>query len=168
MAIFKARSFSLRSECPRCNRELPSARWPRSLRRCQCAWPARSSDPRAPARRRRRVRGHRPGARARPTCPAHRSEARPRDLDLRVFARRAEHADTFDATLRANDGKLFLARILAGLREVGVFGELVSFAEQRLDVFLREMDVMRRDLDEKWLLLLRLERSSDVRTAQRA
>ena len=53
--------------------------------------------------------------------------------------------------------ELFLAGVLAGLRKVGVFGELMSLAEQRLDVFLREMDVMCRNLDEKRLLLLRFQ-----------
>ncbi len=42
-----------------------------------------------------------------------------------------------------------LQAILAGLRQVGVLGELVALAEQRLDVLLREVDVMRRDLDEE-------------------
>ena len=43
-----------------------------------------------------------------------------RDLDLRELARRAEHADAFDAALRPDDGELLLAGILAGLRKVGV------------------------------------------------
>ena len=80
-----------------------------------------------------------------------------RDLDLRVFPRRPEHAHALDAAFRPDDGELLLAGILAGLRKVGVFRELVALAEQRLDVLLREMDVMRRDLDEERLLLLRLE-----------
>ena len=36
-----------------------------------------------------------------------------------------------------------------GLRQIGVFRQLMALAEQRLDMFLREMDVMRRDLDEE-------------------
>ena len=88
-----------------------------------------------------------------------------RDLDLRVFARRPEHADALNATFRSDDGELFLAGILTGLRKVGVFGELMSLAEQRLDMFLREMNVMCRDLDEKRLLLLRLQHTRDVGAA---
>ena len=38
-----------------------------------------------------------------------------RDLDLRVFAGGAQHADAFDSALGAGDGQLFLAGILAGL-----------------------------------------------------
>ncbi len=83
-----------------------------------------------------------------------------RDLDLRVFARRPEHAHALDAAFRPDDGELFLAGVLAGLRKVGVFGELMSLAEQRLDVFLREVNVMRRNLDEKRLLLLRLQHAA--------
>ena len=85
-----------------------------------------------------------------------------RDLDLRVLARRPEHAHALDAALRPDDGELLLAGVLAGLRKVGVLGELMALAEQRLDVFLREVDVMRRDLDEKRLLLLRFEHARDV------
>jgi hypothetical protein len=48
--------------------------------------------------------------------------------------------------------QLLLAGVLAGLRKVGVLRELVALAEQRLDVLLREVNVMRRDLDEKRLL----------------
>ena len=68
----------------------------------------------------------------------------------------------FGPTMR----ELFLAGILAGLREVGVLGELMARAEQRLDVLLREVDVMRRDLDEKRLLLLRLQHARDVGAAR--
>ena len=91
-----------------------------------------------------------------------------RDLDLRVFARRPEHAHALDPALRPDDGELLLAGILAGLREVGVLRELMPLAEQRLDVLLREVDVMRRNLDEKRLLLLRLEHLRDVGAADRA
>ena len=91
-----------------------------------------------------------------------------RDLDLRVFPRRPEHAHAFDAAFRPDDGELFLAGILAGLRKVGVFGELMPLAEQRLDVFLREVNVMRRNFDEKRLLLLRFQHARDVGAAQRA
>ena len=90
------------------------------------------------------------------------------DLDLGVLARRPEHAHALDAALRPDDGELLLAGKLAGLREVGVLRELVARAEQRLDVLLREVDVMRRDLDEKRLLLLRFEHARDVGAAQRA
>ena len=76
-----------------------------------------------------------------------------------------EHADALDAALRPDDGELFLAGILAGLREVGVFGQLMARAEQRLDVLLREMNVMRGNLDEKRLLLLRLQHARDVGAA---
>jgi hypothetical protein len=91
-----------------------------------------------------------------------------RDFNLRVFARRAEHAHTLNAALRPHDSKLLLAGILAGLRKVGVLGELVALAEQRLDMLLREVNVMRRDLDEKGLLFLSFEHVHDVRSAQRA
>ena len=57
-----------------------------------------------------------------------------RDLDLRVFARGSKNADALHATFRSDDRELFLTGILAWLREVGVFGELMSLAEQRLDV----------------------------------
>ena len=80
-----------------------------------------------------------------------------RDLDLRIFARRPKDADALDAAFRSDDRELLLAGILAGLRKVGVFRELMPLAEQRLDVFLREMDVVRRNFDEKRLLLLRFE-----------
>ena len=79
-----------------------------------------------------------------------------------------EHAHALDAALRPDDGELFLAGKLAGLREVGVVGELMALAEQRLDVFLREVDVVGRDLDEKRLLLLRFQHARDVGAAQRA
>ena len=88
-----------------------------------------------------------------------------RDLDLRVLSGRPENADALDAALRSDNRQLFLAGILAGLRKVGVFGELMSLAEQRLDVFLREMNVMRRNLDEKRLLLLRFQHARDVGAA---
>ena len=55
---------------------------------------------------------------------------------------------------------LLLARKLAGLRQVGVLRELMPRAEQRLDVLLREVGVMRGDLDEKRLLLLRLQHAA--------
>ena len=76
------------------------------------------------------------------------------------LARRPEHAHALDAALRPDDGELLLAGKLAGLREVGVLGELMPRAEQRLDVLLREVDVMRRDFDEERLLLLRLEHAA--------
>jgi hypothetical protein len=60
---------------------------------------------------------------------------------------------------------LFLAGILTRLRKVGVFGELMSFAEQGLDVLLRKMNVVCGDLDKKRLLLLRLQDTRDVRAA---
>ena len=88
-----------------------------------------------------------------------------RDLDLRVFARRPKDADALDATFRSDNRQLLLAGVLAGLREVGVFGELMPLAEQRLDVFLGEMDVVCRNFDEKRLLLLRFEDARDVRAA---
>ena len=90
------------------------------------------------------------------------------DLDLRVFARGPKHADALDAAFRPDNRQLFLAGILARLRKVGMLGELMSLAEQRLDMFLREMNMMRRDLDQKRLLLLRLQHTRDVRAAQRA
>ena len=87
------------------------------------------------------------------------------DLDLRRLAHRAEHAHALDAALRPDEGDLLLAGELAGLGEVGVLRELVARAVQRLDVLLGEMDVMRRDLDQKRLLLLRGEDAGDVRAA---
>ena len=69
---------------------------------------------------------------------------------------------------RPDDRELLLAGKLAGLRKVGVFRELMARAEQRLDVLLREVNVMRRHLDEKRLLLLRLQRARDVGAAKRA
>ena len=38
-----------------------------------------------------------------------------RDLDLRVFARRAKDANTFNATFRPHDRELFLASVLTRL-----------------------------------------------------
>src|SRR6478672_8106911 len=64
------------------------------------------------------------------------------DLDLRVFARGPKDADTLNATFRSNNRQLLLAGVLAGLRKIGVFRELMSLAEQRLDMFLREMNVV--------------------------
>jgi hypothetical protein len=46
-----------------------------------------------------------------------------------------------------------------------VFGELMAFAEQRFHVFLREMNVVCRDLHQKRLLSLRLQHARDVRAA---
>ena len=46
-----------------------------------------------------------------------------------------------------------------------MFSELMSLTKQCLDVFLREMDVMRRNFNEKGLLLLRLQYARDVRAA---
>ena len=43
-----------------------------------------------------------------------------RDLDLRVFPRRPEHAHALDAALRPDERELLLAGILARLRQVGV------------------------------------------------
>jgi hypothetical protein len=71
-----------------------------------------------------------------------------RDLDLRDLAGRPEHAHALDAPLRAGDRELLLARILAGLRQVGVLRQVTPLAEQHLDVLLREVDVVRRHLDE--------------------
>src|SRR5204863_1014100 len=87
------------------------------------------------------------------------------NFDLRVFPRGAEHAHAFDLALGPDNRQLLLARILAGLRQVRVLRELMSFAEQRLHMFLREMNVMRGNLDEKRLLLLGLEYFRDVRSA---
>ena len=42
-----------------------------------------------------------------------------RDLDLRIFPRRAEHTHAFDPSFRADDRELFLARELSRLRKVG-------------------------------------------------
>ena len=75
-----------------------------------------------------------------------------RNLDLRVFARRPEHSDAFDAALGADDGELFLAGVLPRLRKISVPGQLVPLAEERLDMLLREVDVMRRNFEQKRLL----------------
>src|SRR6188472_2692581 len=53
-----------------------------------------------------------------------------RDLDLRVFARGPKDADPFNATFRSDNRQLLLAGVLARLRKVGVFSELMSLAEQ--------------------------------------
>ena len=74
-----------------------------------------------------------------------------RDLHLRGLARRPQHAHAFDAALRPDDGELFLAGKLAGLREVALRGELVARAEERLDVLLAQMDVVGGDLDRERL-----------------
>src|SRR5262249_6371989 len=87
------------------------------------------------------------------------------DLYLRVFAGWPEHADAFDASFGADDGELLFAGVLAGLREVGVLGELVAFAEQGFDVFLCEVDMMRGNLDGERLLLLRFQHTCNVRAA---
>src|SRR5262249_60530241 len=84
------------------------------------------------------------------------------------FARRAKHADALDAALRSDEGELLLAGKLARLREVGVLGELMARAEQRFDMLRGEMNVMRRNLDHKWLLLLGLERAGHIGTVPRA
>ena len=88
-----------------------------------------------------------------------------RDLDLRVFACRAQDANALNATFRSNNSELLFTGILTGLRKIGVLGESMSLAEQCLDVFLRKMNVMCRNLDEKRLLLLRLQNARDIRTA---
>src|SRR5262249_55782946 len=74
-----------------------------------------------------------------------------RDLDLRVFARGSENTHAFDATFRSDDRELLFASILTGLRKIRVFGELMSLAEQRLNVILGEVNVVGRDLDQKRL-----------------
>src|SRR5262249_825992 len=91
-----------------------------------------------------------------------------RNLDLRVFARRSKNADALNATFRSDDRELFLTGILTGLREIGAFREFMSFAKQGLHVFLGEMNVVSRNLDKEWLLLLCLQDTRDVRPAQRA
>src|SRR5262245_36984614 len=89
------------------------------------------------------------------------------DLDLSVFARGSEDTDPLDTAFRSNNRELFLTGILTGLGEISVFRELMSFAEQRFDVFLCEMNMVRRNLDEEWLLLLCVQYARDVRAAQR-
>ena len=88
-----------------------------------------------------------------------------RDLDLRVFARGPKDADALNTTFWSDNRQLLLARVLAGLRKVRVFGELMSLAEQRLDVFLREMDVVCRNFDEKRLLFLRFHDTRELPAA---
>src|SRR4029077_2514862 len=88
-----------------------------------------------------------------------------RDLHLRVFAHRSKDANAVNATFWSNNSKLLLTGILTGLRKIGVLGELMSLAEQCLDVLLRKMNVVCGNLDEKRLLLLRLQNACDIRTA---
>src|SRR5678815_5669311 len=79
-----------------------------------------------------------------------------RDLDLGVLARGAENTDALDLPLRPDNRQLLFAGVLTRLREIDMFGELMSFTEQCFNMFLGEMNVVRRDFYEKWLLLLRL------------
>src|SRR4051812_26313484 len=65
-----------------------------------------------------------------------------RNFHLRIFPCRAKDADPFDPAFRSHNRELLLARILARLREISMPGKLVAFAEKRLDVLLREMDMM--------------------------
>src|SRR5690242_18353317 len=53
-----------------------------------------------------------------------------RDLNLRIFARGTENPDALDSTFWSDDGQLFLAGVLAGLGEIGVFRELVAWTEE--------------------------------------
>src|SRR4029453_16444243 len=69
------------------------------------------------------------------------------DFDFWVLGGRAKHSNALNATLRSDNRELLLAGKLPGLREVGVPDELVPLAEQRLDVLLRQVNVMRRHLD---------------------
>ncbi len=46
--------------------------------------------------------------------------------------------------------------------------QLMARAKERLDVFLREVDVMRGDLDENRLFPVRLQHVGEIRAAQRA
>src|SRR5262249_14940912 len=85
-----------------------------------------------------------------------------RDLDLRVLSRRPEDADALDAALRPDNRQLLPARILPRLRQVGVLGKLMPLPEQGIDMLLRHVDVVRRDLDEEWLRLARFECLDDV------
>jgi hypothetical protein len=66
-----------------------------------------------------------------------------RNLDLSVFARRAENANAIDFAFWSDDRELFLAGVLTGLGEIGVFGQLMALAEQGFNVFLSQMNVMR-------------------------
>src|SRR5262249_20123821 len=66
-----------------------------------------------------------------------------RDFDLRVLARRTEDPDAFDIPFRSDDRELFLASVLPRLREIRVFGQLMTFAEQCFDVLLSHMNVVR-------------------------
>ena len=90
------------------------------------------------------------------------------NLHLGGFARRSQHAHALDAALGPDDRELFLAGVLAGLREVAVPGQLMAWAEQRLDVLLREVDVVCGDLDEKRFAPVRFQDASEVGTAQGA
>src|ERR1044071_8838938 len=83
-------------------------------------------------------------------------------LDLGIFASRSQDPNALDSAFWSDDGKLFLAGVLARLRKVGLFRQLVTWTEERFDVFLGEMNVMRRDLDQEGSLLLRLQRPHDV------
>ena len=51
--------------------------------------------------------------------------------------------NALNAALRPDDSELLLACELPGLREVGVLGELMPLAEQRLDMLLRQVNMMR-------------------------
>ena len=84
------------------------------------------------------------------------------NLDLRVFARRAKDADAFDPAFRTDDRKLFFAGVLAGLGKVGMFGELMAFAEQRFDVLLRQVNVVGRNFDQERILFVRIQHARDV------
>src|SRR5436190_14681231 len=66
-----------------------------------------------------------------------------RNFDLSDLACWTEHANAFDAAFGTDDGELLFAGVLAGLRQIRVFGQLMALAEQRLDMFLREVNVMR-------------------------
>ena len=87
---------------------------------------------------------------------------------LTAWPVQSEHAHALHAALGADNGNLLLAGELTGLRKVGLVRELVPLAEQRLDVLLREVNVMRGNLDEKGILLVGFDHTRDVGSAQRA
>ena len=70
-----------------------------------------------------------------------------RDFDLRRLPHRAEDAHVVHHAFRTHQAHAFFTRELARLRELLQGREFVAGAEQSFDVLLRQVDVMRGDLD---------------------
>ena len=78
-------------------------------------------------------------------------------------------AEQYNAHVMMLENVCYRRDVMAVLNMVrqGVFGELMPIAKQRLDVFLRQVDVMGRNLHHERFLFLCLEHSREVGTAER-